>query len=47
MISSDKAQRTELGKGYEFAHPSIMPLEEMQVKLENTLYLGMLFAYGQ
>lgn len=47
MISSDKAQRTELGKGYEFAHPIILPLEEMQTKLENTLYLGMLFAYGQ
>jgi 6-phosphogluconate dehydrogenase len=47
MISSDKAQRTELGKGYEFAHPIIIPLEEMRMKLENTLYLGMLFAYGQ
>jgi 6-phosphogluconate dehydrogenase len=47
MISSDKILRTELGKGYEFAHPIILPLEEMQTKLENTLYLGMLFAYGQ
>ena len=47
MISSDKSLRSDLGRGYEFDHPILMPLEEMIAKLEYTLYLGMLFAYAQ
>ena len=47
MISSEKMLRTKLGSGYEFAHPVIIPLEEIREKLESTLYLGMIFAYAQ
>jgi 6-phosphogluconate dehydrogenase len=47
MISADKSLRSELGQGYEFDHPVLMPLPEMTDKLEKTLYLGMLFAYAQ
>jgi 6-phosphogluconate dehydrogenase len=47
MISADKTLRTELGQGYEFDHPVLMPLWEMRDQLEHTLYLGMLFAYAQ
>jgi 6-phosphogluconate dehydrogenase len=47
MISSDKALRAELGQGYEFPHPVLIPLADMKVQMEHTLYLGMLFAYAQ
>jgi 6-phosphogluconate dehydrogenase len=47
MISSDKSLRTELGQGYEFPHPVLMPLADMRVQMEHTLYLGILFSYAQ
>lgn len=47
MVSSDKPLRTTLGKEYEFEHTTSLSLQEMRMKMEYTLYLGMLFAYAQ